>query len=246
MDLNLYCGAGCRTPDPPYRACLADALRGGAVSESDVDRALRRALLPRFRLGLFDSDRPGGGPWANATARDVDSGAAREAAREAAAAGMVLLRNRAGVLPLRGAGRVAVIGPNADRAAGLVSNYNGCADADGGGELEGCRLVTPLEGIRAAARRRGGEVVYAKGCELDGTDMSGFLEVTEAGLPDESLPEERCLKSACLKSACRKSACPKSACRKSACLKSACPKSACLKSACLKSACLKSDCMKRD
>jgi beta-glucosidase-like glycosyl hydrolase len=130
VDVNLYCAAGCRVPDPPYRACLADALRAGAVSESDLDQALRRALLPRFRLGLFDSDAPARTPWANATAGDVDTPAARAAAREAAAAGVVLLRN-SGLLPLSGAGRVAVIGPNANRAAALVSDYNGCSDATG-------------------------------------------------------------------------------------------------------------------
>jgi beta-glucosidase len=77
---------------------------------ADVDRAVRRKLLIRLRLGEFDPD---GGPYATAAA--MDTPAHRELARTAARRAAVLLAND-GVLPLTGAGQqaIAVVGPLAD------------------------------------------------------------------------------------------------------------------------------------
>ena len=87
------------------------ALASGLLSEADVDRAVRRILSIRFRLGEFDPD---GGPYAGITMEVVDSPAHRQLARAAAGKAAVLLKND-GVLPLTGSlGEVAVVGPLAD------------------------------------------------------------------------------------------------------------------------------------
>ncbi|MCT2581611.1 glycoside hydrolase family 3 protein [Actinophytocola gossypii] len=94
----------------PTTASVRAALAAGLLAESDVDRAVRRILSIRFRLGEFDPD---GGPYAGITMDAVDSPAHRRLARRAAGAAAVLLKND-GVLPLPAHGRVAVVGPLAD------------------------------------------------------------------------------------------------------------------------------------
>ena len=90
---------------------VADALERGLITMAEVDRAVRRKLLIRLRLGEFDPD---GGPYAAAGVLDPPGhrGLAATAARRA----MVLLKNDGALLPLpAGRGeRIAVIGPLAD------------------------------------------------------------------------------------------------------------------------------------
>lgn len=88
-------------------AAVTEAVERGLITADDVDRAVRRKLLIRLRLGEFDAD---GGPFANAAAMDTDEH--RDLARESARRAVVLLEND-GLLPLRDAGtqRIAVVGP---------------------------------------------------------------------------------------------------------------------------------------
>ena len=95
----------------PTVARLSEALDRGLVDESDVDRAVRRVLTTRFRLGEFDPAERN--PYAAVTADVVNCAAHQELAREAARQSIVLLKNEDDLLPLQG-GTVAVIGPLAD------------------------------------------------------------------------------------------------------------------------------------
>jgi beta-glucosidase len=87
---------------------VTEAVKRGLVGMADVDRAVRRKLLIRLRLGEFDPD---GGPFATAGAMEVAGH--RELALTAARRCAVLLRNDGGLLPLPRAARlrVAVVGP---------------------------------------------------------------------------------------------------------------------------------------
>ena len=99
-------------------------IRPGSISEKDVDAALGHLLSVRFRLGEFDS--PELNPFA---AIGIDQIGHPALALAAAEQGFVLLENRGHVLPLTapalaarsdggaGGGVVAVMGPNAVRAA---------------------------------------------------------------------------------------------------------------------------------
>lgn len=96
-------------------AHLREALRRGLLTDADLERAVRRVLSVRLRLGEFD---PGPAPEGS-----LDTPAHRALAREAATRSLVLLRNEGGVLPLRGVRRVAVVGPLADTV--LADWYSG-------------------------------------------------------------------------------------------------------------------------
>ncbi|MCU0791377.1 MAG: glycoside hydrolase family 3 C-terminal domain-containing protein [Opitutaceae bacterium] len=131
---------------------LGEALSRGLIAEADLDRGLARHLRTRFRLGLFDP--PDLGPWSTLPEKVV--GCARHArlAYEAALRSCVLLKNRAGILPLRTDLRsVYITGPMASSFEALLGNYHGVP----------ARGVTLLEGL-VAALPEGVRVDYRPGC----------------------------------------------------------------------------------
>lgn len=130
--------AGCEI-EMPFRQqrapVLADAVADGRLAEEVVDRAVTRvvATLLRFRRVLDQRPDPG----------VLASDAHRALAREAAAAGTVLLHHTDGVLPLA-ADRLAQVAVLGELAA--VPNLG-----DGGSsDVHPPESVTPLDGLRAA------------------------------------------------------------------------------------------------
>ncbi|MDX3661536.1 glycoside hydrolase family 3 C-terminal domain-containing protein [Streptomyces sp. ID05-26A] len=97
---------------------LREAFDRGLIDESDVDRAVRRQLSIRFRLGEFDPELD---PYAGIGQDALDCQEHRALALKAATESVVLLRNN-GLLPLR-TPKIAVIGPLAD--AVLEDWYSG-------------------------------------------------------------------------------------------------------------------------
>jgi len=104
-----------------YLAPLVDAVRDGRVDERLVDRAALRVLGQKEELGLLEPGAFDG----DTTEIDLDSPRHRDIARRLAAESLVLLAND-GALPLAAAdgARIAVIGPNADRAEALQGCYS--------------------------------------------------------------------------------------------------------------------------
>lgn len=132
---------------------LLPAVRQGLVTEADIDVALRRLMLARFRLGVFDP--PERVRWAQIPYSVNQSPAHDQLALRAARSSIVLLKNN-GVLPLsRDIGTLAVIGPTADEIMSLLGNYYGTPAAP----------VTILQGIRAAVGPKT-RVLYSRGADL--------------------------------------------------------------------------------
>jgi len=147
-------------------ANLIDAVKQGLIAEPQIDTAVTRLFLARFRLGMFDS--PDSVRWARIPYAVLDQPAHRALARQVARESIVLLKNDGGLLPLRKNLRtIAVIGPNADQARMLLGNYNG----------DPTDPVTPLRGVREAVAP-GTRVIYARGADL----ADGFV-VADSGLP---------------------------------------------------------------
>jgi beta-glucosidase len=130
---------------------LAGAVRTGLIDEADLDLALVRLFVARFRLGMFDP--PERVPYASIPISVNDSEAHRAAALAAARASIVLLKNDRQTLPLKTSVKsMAVIGPSADDPVAPLGNYNGFSK----------KLVTPLEGVRTALTDRV-DVRFAQG-----------------------------------------------------------------------------------
>ncbi len=102
---------------PPLR----EAVQKGLVEIARVDEAVRRLLVSKLRLGIFER------PYVDAgRAPEVfDTKPQRALARELARKSIVLLKNEGGLLPLaKDLGRIAVIGPSADSIRLLQGDYH--------------------------------------------------------------------------------------------------------------------------
>ena len=128
---------------------LADGLKQGLIEESELDGHLRKTLMGRFELGMFDPAEML--PWANISPDAISSEEHDALATQAARESMVLLENKGGVLPLsKSIKTLAVLGPNADDVAMLNGNYGGTPTDDHKHSL--------LSGIKAAVP--GATIIY--------------------------------------------------------------------------------------
>ena len=135
---------------------LTEGLEKGMIKESDLDGHLRKVLMGRFELGMFDPANLL--PWANLGPEVISSEKNNDLATQAARESMVLLENKGGVLPLsKNIKTLAVLGPNADDVELLNGNYGGTPTDNHKHSL--------LEGIKAAVP--GAKIIYNKACELN-------------------------------------------------------------------------------
>lgn len=137
---------------------LEESLREGRISEADIDRACRRVLEAKYKLGLFDN------PYKHCSLsdeefnRNVFNAENRQQARRFAAETFVLLKNQGNILPLRKQGKIALIGPNANTHDGLLGTWCFARPASN-------RYPTLLDAMRQAVGRKA-EILYAQGCNL--------------------------------------------------------------------------------
>src|SRR5438270_2169924 len=114
-----------------------DAVRKGYLPEKAMDTALVRLFTARMRLGMFDP--PSQVSYEHLDRSALDSPAHRQLALRLAEESMVLLKND-GILPIKGAKRIAVVGPLAAQTQPLLGNYTGTPT----------RIVSVLDGMKAA------------------------------------------------------------------------------------------------
>jgi beta-glucosidase len=125
----------CNDPGNDY-SHYVEAVKQGLLKEVDLDRAVKRLMTARFKLGMFDP--PADVPYAQIALIENDSAAHRELAARAARESIVLLKND-GTLPLKaGVDNIAVVGPLADQVSVLEGNYHGLPS----------RATTILQGIQ--------------------------------------------------------------------------------------------------
>ena len=134
---------------------IPEAVRQGLLDEKDVDRSLERLLAARIRLGELDGNVE---PWASLPDEIVEGEEHRALSLKMAEESIVLLQNKDDVLPLDPNARIALVGPNANDREMLWGNYNPVPE----------HSVTLLD----ALKERVENLVYYKGCELVGDDIS--------------------------------------------------------------------------
>lgn len=158
-----------------YLEPLAERVLSGQVDITLVDRAVLRVLRQKEHLGLLDATFEDDPP----ATIDLDPPGHREIAARLAQESVVLLSND-GILPLAELGQIAVVGPNADRAAALFGCYsftNHVLSHHPEVPL-GFAAPTVLEALRAELV--GVNVSYARGCAVDDDDRSGIAEAVAA------------------------------------------------------------------
>lgn len=143
----------------------------GKAGTRELDDKVRRVLRLAFRTSM-NPHRPYG---------SILSPEHYEAARRIGEEGIVLLKNKNGVLPidLGKAKRIAVVGENAVKMMTV---------GGGSSSLKVQRELSPLDGIRQRVGNRA-EVVYARGYVGDATGEYNGV-VTGQNLKDDRSPEE--------------------------------------------------------
>jgi beta-glucosidase len=161
VDLNI-------TYEPAYMGPLVESVKEGRVPMALIDRALRRILEQKFRLGLFEK------PYVNVehAVQIVHSPAHQDLALRAGREGIVLLKNEKHLLPLKkDLKSVAVIGPNADDVMNQLGDYSPKKVLQ--------HVTTVIEGVKAAVSPQT-KVIHVPGCNVTGGDKSGFADAVRA------------------------------------------------------------------
>jgi len=149
-----------------YNATLPQAVKGGLVSEEELDAAVRRILRIKFRLGLFDD------PYRYCDEQREKETVMKpeflEASRDVARKSIVLLKNAGSLLPLnKSVRRLGVIGPIGQSRQDMIGAWSAAGD--------GNKAVSLLEGIKAKVSKDT-KVSYAKGCNVMDDSTKYFNE----------------------------------------------------------------------
>ena len=161
VDVNI-------TYEPAYMGPLVENVEEGRVDIALVDRAVRRVLELKFRLGLFEN------PYVDVdhAVRTVHSQTNQDLALRAGREGIVLLKNDRNILPLKkDLKSIAVIGPDAENLMNQLGDYSPKKVLQ--------HVTSILEGIKAKAGQDA-KVVAVKGCKVLGDDRSGFAAAVSA------------------------------------------------------------------
>jgi len=139
---------------------MIENVKEGKVSMEMIDRAVRRILTQKFRLGLFENPYVDPEKAAGVSHTKENQDLALKAARE----GIVLLKNEKNLLPLKKDIRsIAVIGPNADNGLNQLGDYTARVVLQD--------ISTILDGIKEKVSGRT-RINYVKGCNITGTDLN--------------------------------------------------------------------------
>ncbi|WP_320415187.1 exo 1,3/1,4-beta-D-glucan glucohydrolase [Lysobacter changpingensis] len=146
-----------------YDTALA-AAKAGTLPQERLDDAVRRILRVKFRLGLFEADKPSqrevGGRFELLGAPEH-----RAVARQAVRESLVLLKNQGGVLPVDPRKRLLVAGRGADDMGKQVGGWTLNWQGTGTKREDYPNADTIFEGIAQQAKAAGGEATLS----VDGT-----------------------------------------------------------------------------
>jgi len=152
--------------DNIYLENLPQLIAEKKIPMAKINDAVSRILRIKFRLGLFEQPFT---PVVDESKRYLQP-EGKMLAQKLAAESMVLLKNRNNILPLHvDKKRIALIGPLAKDKANIMGawSYNG-KEQDVESFFEGCE-----------GEFKNTELLYAKGCDFDGDDISGFDEAIQ-------------------------------------------------------------------
>lgn len=155
-----------------YKDHLAQLVKEGKVKMSMVDEAVRRILTKKFELGLFDDPYKFCDEARELAQKNVP--AHRAAARDLSKKSIVLLKNNNQLLPLsKQTKTIALIGPFIKAVRDNLGFWSMEWPDDSS------TIVTQWDGIRNKVGSNT-TLLYAKGCNINDTDSSGFAEAVAA------------------------------------------------------------------
>jgi beta-glucosidase len=172
--IAVRCGNDLIMTTPGFFEAAQEAVERGLLLESEIDEVVRRILLLKLRMGLFENPRR---PDRAAQARVIACAEHRELNLRAARDSLVLLSND-GLLPLAPGKfpKIAVVGPNADNALAQLGDWSLGSSQYGPeyGQQPRELTSTVLDGIRA--RATGAEISHAAAGDLWSKDPAALAQ----------------------------------------------------------------------
>ena len=138
-----------------FLTTLEKSLKEGKATMAEIDKACRRILEAKYKLGLFDD------PYkycdASRVKKDIFTAENRTVARKIATETFVLLKNENNLLPLQRKGKIALVGPLANTKANMPGTWSVAAASD--------KYNSLYESMKQSLAGKA-EVLYAKGSNL--------------------------------------------------------------------------------
>lgn len=138
-----------------FLTTLEKSLKEGKVTMAEIDKACRRILEAKYKLGLFDD------PYkycdASRVKKDIFTAGNRAVARKIATETFVLLKNENNLLPLQRKGKIALVGPLANTKANMPGTWSVAAAFD--------KYNSLYDSMKQSLAGKA-EVLYAKGSNL--------------------------------------------------------------------------------
>jgi beta-glucosidase len=162
--LALNAGVDVDMQGDAYLSSLPELLSEKKITIRQIDDAVRRILLAKFKLGLFDD------PYRQCTLerekKEIMTPEDIAFARKMVSESCVLLKNEKKILPIpQSVKSIAIIGPLGDSKKDMLGPWSAT------GKWEDC--VTLAEGVRNHVSSNI-VVRYLKGCNVNDNDRSGF------------------------------------------------------------------------
>ncbi len=153
---------------------LEKLIEKGQIYEKDLDDAVRRVLKLKFKLGLFDN------PYKYSNQQREEATLFNELhiklAEDISTKSIVLLQNNNYILPIKNEGiKIAVIGPLAKNKSDILGSWRALGDTS-----DTKSFYTGLQNHLTDAK-----ILYAKGCEIDNQNRSGFAEAVQIALQSD-------------------------------------------------------------
>lgn len=169
--LAIRAGIDMSMNDSSYGPELPGLLESGAVSQSNIDNAVREVLGAKYDMGLFeDPYRRIGVAGEDPADNNAENRLHRAQAREVARKTLVLLKNENGLLPLKKEGVIALIGPLAKSTVDIMGSWSASGVPS--------QSVTIYDGLKSAMNQ--GSLIYARGANLtEDPEVVKYLGVAE-------------------------------------------------------------------
>ncbi|MBI3125519.1 MAG: glycoside hydrolase family 3 C-terminal domain-containing protein [Ignavibacteriales bacterium] len=154
---------------------LADLVKEGKVDIKLVDDAVRRVLIAKFKLGLFDDPYK----YCNVERekKTIKSKEIVDATREVAQETLVLLKNEKNILPLsKSLKSIALIGPLVKSKDNPLGGWSALGDSND--------VVSVYEGLTQKLGKNV-KINYAEGCTILGKNKNGFATAVKAAKASE-------------------------------------------------------------
>jgi beta-glucosidase len=163
--LALNAGVDIDMMSNAYRFGLPEALKRGLVRMETIDAAVRRVLVLKERLDLFED------PYRRGRIAETQATHAqrRTVARDVGRRAVVMLKNESDALPIAAA-RIALIGPLADAGPEMRGPWSGATPAEG--------QISVLAGLRATLP--GAHIAHAPGVDIESEKTDGIAAAIAA------------------------------------------------------------------